>query len=56
MKGFMVYAYDNQYPEVADRQVKGVFLDEEKAKSLVNKLKENGKHENVDWAEIDIIE
>lgn len=39
MQGYMVYAWDQYYPTTADKQVKGVFLDEVKAEALKRNLR-----------------
>lgn len=55
MKGYMVYAWNNYYPAVACDQVKGIRLNEDDAKLLVQELKDSKHFEHVDYEEIDII-
>lgn len=56
MQGFMVYAWDQYYPDIASRQVKCITLDEEKAKALVNEIKAAGKFDRAAYIEVEIIE
>ena len=56
MQGYMVYAWDQYYPTTADKQVKGVFLDEVKAEALKKELEASGHYNYVECEPIPIVE
>lgn len=56
MQGYMVYAWDQYYPATADKQVKGVFLDEVKAEALKKELEASCHYNYVECEPIPIVE